>query len=67
MLDFCIRWRQPGTRIRIVIVIVVYVAAFQVTPHAAIPLALGGLMSNWLTAGSGRYRVAHLMAGDGAS
>jgi hypothetical protein len=64
MPNFCIRWRPPSGRSRIVIIIVIYVAAFHLTPHTALPLALGGLLGNWLTAKPGRFRLAYTAAGD---
>ena len=67
MPNFCIRWRQPSGRTRIVIIIVIYVAAFHLTPHAALPMALGSLLSNWLFAKPGRFRLAYTAAGDDTS
>ena len=68
MPNFCVRWQQPSGRTRVVIIIVIYVAAFHLAPHAALPLALGGLLSSWLTASPGRrFRLAYTAAGDDAT
>jgi hypothetical protein len=65
MPNFCILWRQPRARTRTIIIIVIYVTAFHLTPHAALPLALGGLLGNWLTAKPGRFRLAYTSAAGG--
>jgi len=45
---FCISLPRPGPRLRAVIVIVIYLAAFQVAPGDSIPLALGGALGGLL-------------------
>jgi hypothetical protein len=60
MPSFCILWRQPKTRARIIII---YLAALHLTPHAALPLGLGGLLGSWLTGEPGQARLAYAPAG----
>jgi len=48
MQVFSITWRQPGWRIRMVIIIIVYVGAFRLAPHEVVPLGLGGTLGGLL-------------------
>jgi hypothetical protein len=50
MQNLCITVRQPGARVRGVVVIIIYLTAFRLAPHADVPLALGGLLGGWLAA-----------------
>jgi len=56
MPAFSITWPQPGVRIRIIIVIVVYVATFYLAPHETMPLAIGSLLGGLLMAEPARSR-----------
>jgi hypothetical protein len=61
--DFYITWRQPGVRVRAVIVIVIYVMSFRLAPHLAIPLAASGLAGGWLATVPTRPRLTYYTAG----
>jgi hypothetical protein len=43
------RWR-PGIWVRLVVVVVIYVAAAYLAPAVVLPLALGGCLGGWLRA-----------------
>lgn len=57
MTYLCVTWRQPGTRVRAVIIIIVYVVAFRLAPTMAVSLAIGGLLAAWLLAVPGQPRI----------
>lgn len=44
----CISLPRPGPRVRAVIVIVIYLAAFRYAPSQSVPLALGGVLGGLL-------------------
>jgi hypothetical protein len=44
----CISLPRPGPRLRAVIVIVIYLAAFRLVPSDTAPLALGGVLGGLL-------------------
>lgn len=45
---FCISVPRPGPRLRAVIVIIIYLAAFWLAPSDSVPLALGGALGGML-------------------
>jgi hypothetical protein len=45
---FCISVPRSGPRLRAVIVIIIYLAAFRVAPGDGVPLALGGALGGML-------------------
>jgi hypothetical protein len=45
---FCISVPRPGPRLRAVIVIIIYLAAFRLAPGDSVPLALGGALGGML-------------------
>jgi hypothetical protein len=45
---FCISLPRPGPRLRAVIVIAIYLAAFRLAPGDSVPLALGGALGGLL-------------------
>jgi hypothetical protein len=45
---FCISLPRPGPRLRPVIVIIIYLAAFKFAPGDSLPLALGGALGGLL-------------------
>jgi len=63
--DFYITWRQPGTRVHAVIIIVIYVVSSHFAPHLAIPLVAGGLAGGWLVAAPIRPRLTSCTAREG--
>jgi hypothetical protein len=63
---FCIAWRQPGTRVRAAVIVIIYVLCCRLAPDAEIPLAIGGLAGGWLAAAPAR-RPAYLAAGSSSA
>jgi hypothetical protein len=45
---FCISIPRPGPRLRVVIVIIIYLAAFRFAPDDSVPLAFGGALGGLL-------------------
>jgi hypothetical protein len=45
---FCVSVPRPGPRLRPVIVIIIYLAAFRLAPGDSVPLALGGALGGML-------------------
>jgi hypothetical protein len=56
MSVLCIPIPRPDMRIRAVIVIVIYLAAFRIAPGASVPLALGGVLGCLLAVEPARPR-----------
>jgi hypothetical protein len=54
----CIALPRPGPRLRAVVVIVIYLAAFRLAPGDTVPLALGGLLGGLLAIEPARPRLA---------
>jgi hypothetical protein len=50
MPSLYVSWRQPGPRVRAVIIIIIYLGAFRFVPHEAVALALGGTLGGFLAA-----------------
>jgi hypothetical protein len=48
MPSYCISLPRPGPRMRAVIVIIIYLAAFKIAPGDSVPLALGGALGGLL-------------------
>jgi len=53
---FCISVPRPGPRLRAVIVIIIYLAAFRLAPGDSVPLALGGALGGMLALESARIQ-----------
>jgi hypothetical protein len=51
MPSYCISLPRPGPRLRPVIVIIIYLAAFKLAPGDSVPLALGGALGGLLALG----------------
>jgi hypothetical protein len=59
MTMISVSWRPPAYRVRAVIIIVIYLAAFRLAPHEAVPLAVGSVLGGLLAAEPARsLRVA---------
>ena len=54
MPSLYVSWRRPGPRVRAVIVIIIYLAAFRFAPHEAVPLTVGGALGGLLAPGTAR-------------
>jgi hypothetical protein len=48
MPTLSITWRQPGRRVRVVIVVVIYVSVLRLLPHEAAPVVLGSVLGRLL-------------------
>jgi hypothetical protein len=51
-----VRWRSPAYRVRAVIIVVIYLAAFRLAPHDSVPLAVGSGLGGLLAAEPARPR-----------
>jgi hypothetical protein len=58
MRIFCISVPWPGPRLRPVIVIIIYLAAFRLAPGDSVPLALGGALGGMLAFEPARFQQA---------
>jgi hypothetical protein len=47
---FSVTWQQPGIRIRIIIIILVYAATYRFVPHEMTPVVVGSLIGGLVTA-----------------
>jgi hypothetical protein len=45
-----VRWRSPAYRVRAVIIVVIYLAAFHLAPQDWVPLAVGSVLGGLLAA-----------------
>jgi hypothetical protein len=63
MPKLSVTWRRPVYRVRAVIIIVIYLGAYRLAPHDAVPLAAGSVLGALLAAEPARERPARSLPG----